>query len=41
MTAFSFKAKDRRRAIDWYPGEAYLNAFAGMANDVYYTGDEP
>jgi hypothetical protein len=25
MTAYSFKARDRRRAIDWYPGEAYLD----------------
>jgi hypothetical protein len=25
MTAFSFKAKDRRRAVDWYPGEADLD----------------
>jgi hypothetical protein len=25
MTAFSFKAKDRRRAADWYPGQAYLD----------------
>jgi Glycosyl hydrolase family 26 len=25
MTAYSFKAKDRRRAADWYPGEAWLD----------------
>jgi hypothetical protein len=25
MTAFSFKAKNRRRAAAWYPGEAWLD----------------
>ena len=25
MTAFSFKARDRRRAADWYPGDAWVD----------------
>jgi Glycosyl hydrolase family 26 len=35
MTAFSFKAKDRRRAIDWYPGEAYLDYIGADAYNWY------
>jgi Glycosyl hydrolase family 26 len=35
MTAFSFKAKDRRRAVDWYPGEAYLDYIGADAYNWY------
>jgi hypothetical protein len=35
MTAFSFKAQDRRRAIDWYPGEAYLDYVGADAYNWY------
>jgi hypothetical protein len=35
MTAFSFKAKDRRRAIDWYPDEAYLDYIGADAYNWY------
>ncbi|HJW60938.1 MAG TPA: glycosyl hydrolase, partial [Actinomycetota bacterium] len=35
MTAFSFKAKDRRRAIDWYPGDAYLDHIGADAYNWY------
>jgi hypothetical protein len=35
MTAFSFKAKDRRRAADWYPGEAYLDYIGADAYNWY------
>jgi hypothetical protein len=31
MTAFAFKAKDRRRAADWYPGDAYVDYVGGDA----------
>lgn len=35
MTAYSFKAKDRRRAVDWYPGEAYLDYIGADAYNWY------
>jgi Glycosyl hydrolase family 26 len=35
MTAFSFKAKDRRRAVDWYPGDAYLDYIGADAYNWY------
>jgi hypothetical protein len=35
MTAFSFKATDRRRAVDWYPGEAYLDYIGADAYNWY------
>jgi hypothetical protein len=35
MTAYSFKAKDRRRAVDWYPGEAYIDYMGADAYNWY------
>jgi hypothetical protein len=35
MTAFSFKARDRRRAVDWYPGEAYIDYMGADAYNWY------
>ena len=35
MTAYSFKAKDRRRAVDWYPGDAYLDYIGADAYNWY------
>ena len=35
MTAFAFKAMDRRRAVDWYPGEAYLDYIGADAYNWY------
>ena len=35
MTAYSFKARDRRRAVDWYPGEAYIDYMGADAYNWY------
>jgi len=35
MTAFSFKAQDRRRAIDWFPGDAYIDYMGADAYNWY------
>jgi len=35
MTAYSFKAKDRRRAVDWYPGDGYLDYIGADAYNWY------
>jgi Glycosyl hydrolase family 26 len=35
MTAFSFKAQDRRRAIDWFPGDAYVDYMGADAYNWY------
>jgi hypothetical protein len=36
MTAYSFKAKDRRRAIDWFPGDAYIDYIGADAYNWYH-----
>jgi Glycosyl hydrolase family 26 len=35
MTAFSFKAQDRRRAIDWFPGDAWIDYMGADAYNWY------
>jgi hypothetical protein len=35
MTAYSFKARDRRRAVDWYPGAAYIDYMGADAYNWY------
>jgi hypothetical protein len=35
MTAYSFKARDQRRAVDWYPGEAYIDYMGADAYNWY------
>jgi glycosyl hydrolase family 26 len=35
MTGYSFKVQDRRRAVDWYPGDAYIDYMGADAYNWY------